>query len=276
MEPLSRPAAAPRPPPPVLRRYVALGDSQSEGLHDYHPDGTPRGFADRFAEALAADHPELRYANLAVRGKRTAEIRETQLARALALEPDLASVVSGVNDVVRPRADLGAVANDLEAMYRSLRERGVFVMGCTFPLPTAGLTRRAAPRLRELNARIREAAARSDVLLVDLEDFEVASDLRLWSADRIHLNASGHARLAAAFAATLRGETEGDWRAPLPARPQPGRIVAGLQEAAWLMRFVAPKLVRLARGRSSGDGRQAKRPALESVMRPAADSTEPS
>lgn len=52
-----------------FRRYVALGDSQTEGVGDEpHPDGTPRGWADRFAERLATVQPDLRYANLAVRG----------------------------------------------------------------------------------------------------------------------------------------------------------------------------------------------------------------
>ena len=139
-----------------FKRYVAIGDSQTEGLHDYHPDGTLRGWADRFAEGLAAENPELLYANLAVRGKRTAQIRTAQLDVGLALEPDLVTVVSGVNDVVRPSVDLEGVASDLEAMYSAFSATGAVVMGCTFPLPEVGLTRRIAPRLSQLNAHIRD------------------------------------------------------------------------------------------------------------------------
>ena len=51
------------------KSFVAIGDSFTEGLDDWRPDGTPRGWADRVAERLAEDEPELRYANLAVRGK---------------------------------------------------------------------------------------------------------------------------------------------------------------------------------------------------------------
>ena len=34
-------------------RYVAIGDSFTEGVGDEYPDGTPRGWADRLAEKLA-------------------------------------------------------------------------------------------------------------------------------------------------------------------------------------------------------------------------------
>ena len=245
-----------------FRRYVALGDSQTEGLNDFAEDGEPRGWADRFADAVAERSPGLLYANLAVRGKRTAEIRRDQVDAALALTPDLVTVVTGVNDVVRPSVDIGAVAADIESMYDVFASSGALVMSSTFPLPTIGLTRRAAPRLQALNVEIRAAATRHGVLLVEMEGVAMASDLRLWSADRIHLNADGHGRLAAAFTATFAGEGDRRWAEPLPPTAAPGRAAAAAAEAAWIARFVVPKIVRLVRGRSSGDGRSAKRPEL--------------
>jgi len=250
-----------------IERYVAIGDSQTEGLNDFGDDGQPRGWADRFAEALAAHSPGLLYANLAVRGKRTAEVRQGQLEAALALEPDLATVVCGVNDVVQPSVDVDGVASDIEAMYETLTMAGCSVMGCTFPLPSAGLTRRAAPRLQALNARLRPAAERHGVLLVDLEGVAMASDLRLWSSDRIHLNSDGHRRLAAAFEATFTGGEDRRWMEPLPPAPTPSRPRRVVSEAAWIARFVLPKLVRVIRGKSSGDGRSAKRPELGPTSR---------
>ncbi len=254
--------------PITPKRYVALGDSQTEGLHDYRADGSARGWADRLAERLAARHPGLLYANLAVRGKRTRQVREDQLDAALALAPDLATVVSGVNDAIRPSADVSEVASDLEAMYRALRETGCLVMGCTFPLPTAGLTRRVAPRLAALNAAIRAAAERQGVLLLEIDDVPSASDLRLWSPDRIHLNPQGHGLLAAAFEGRFLGAGAGEWSEPLPPAPSVSSARAAAQEALWVGRFLVPKLVRTLRGRSSGDGRSAKRPALAPVARP--------
>jgi lysophospholipase L1-like esterase len=244
------------------KRYVAIGDSQTEGLHDYDERGEPRGWADRLAARLAARDPGLQYANLAVRGRRTAEIRAEQLDAALALAPDLASVVTGVNDVVLRSVDLEAVMRDIEAMYAALRGRGCAVIGCTFPLPSVGLARRLRPRLRLLNAAIRETAARQAVLLVDFEPIVAAADLRLWSPDRIHLNPLGHERLAAAFEATLTGGGDEAWKEPLPAVAPPSRARVVASEAAWIARYLLPKIVRTARGRSAGDGRVAKRPRL--------------
>src|ERR1051325_9561305 len=50
-------------------RYVAIGDSTSEGLDDPDGQGGYRGWADRLAERIARSQAEpLLYANLAVRG----------------------------------------------------------------------------------------------------------------------------------------------------------------------------------------------------------------
>src|SRR5688572_8686929 len=118
-------------------RYVALGDSMTEGLID--PDGTGgyRGWADRLAEHLAAEGREVLYANLAVRGRRTHEIREQQLEPALALSPDLVTIVAGMNDLLRPSFDLEQVMSDNDFMIHSLTEAGATVLMMTFgdPVP---------------------------------------------------------------------------------------------------------------------------------------------
>ena len=60
----------------AFERYVALGDSSTEGLDDPDGAGGFRGWADRLAEHVAAAHPGLCYANLAVRGRSAGEIAE--------------------------------------------------------------------------------------------------------------------------------------------------------------------------------------------------------
>ena len=42
-----------------ISSFLALGDSFTEGLDDWRPDGTPRGWADRVAEQLAAGRIEV-------------------------------------------------------------------------------------------------------------------------------------------------------------------------------------------------------------------------
>src|SRR3954453_21406704 len=103
------------------RRFVALGDSTTEGLVDLYPDGRYRGWADRLAERLTLIEPDLRYANLAVRGKRAFQVREDQLDLALALRPDLASVLAGLNDMLRRYCDVAAVAGEIDAIVGALR-----------------------------------------------------------------------------------------------------------------------------------------------------------
>src|SRR5471032_2531388 len=101
-------------------RLVAIGDSTVEGLEDPGPAGVYVGWADRFAAHLNVIHPGLLYANLAVRGQTSREVRESQLRPALALAPDWALVVAGVNDVLRPRLDRDALRADLSSMHSEL------------------------------------------------------------------------------------------------------------------------------------------------------------
>ncbi|MGA5817785.1 SGNH/GDSL hydrolase family protein [Kitasatospora sp. NPDC094028] len=252
-------------------RYVAVGDSQSEGLGDGDDSTGLRGWADRLAETLAAAGPGLAYANLAVRGKRAGEIRAGQLAAAVALRPDLATVMAGMNDLLRPGCDPAAVAGDLEAMFAALTETGAQVLTFTFPDLTRSvpLARPLRPRLLELNRRIRAAAGRHGVLVVDTFAHEVCTDLRLWSPDRLHLAPAGHARIAQAAAEALGLPGTGPaWHEPLPPPPPvaPWRRAAG--ELAWAGRFLGPWAARRLTGRSSGDGRTAKRPNLVPVTAP--------
>ena len=74
----------------TFRRYVAIGDSSTEGLEDPDGAGGYIGWADRLAQHIAdvQDEP-LEYANLAIRGLRTHDIRVGQLNDALAMRPDL-------------------------------------------------------------------------------------------------------------------------------------------------------------------------------------------
>jgi lysophospholipase L1-like esterase len=247
------------------RRFVALGDSTTEGLWDLNPDGTWRGWADRLAERLAADEPELLYANLAVRGKLARQVRAEQLEAALALEPDLASLLSGLNDLLRRNCRLGDVIGDLDHMVGALRAAGADVITFTLPdpVPINPIAKSAAARLRHLNAAIRDLSAEHGAKLVDLEAHPVSSDRRLWHVDRLHANPLGHERIAAAAAEALELEGAGSgWSA---AFPDPLARRSRLSHAVWAGKYFAPWVLRRIRGVSSGDGIVAKRPRLTPV-----------
>ena len=261
-------ARVPALPPPVLRRFVALGDSTTEGVGDPWDPGREatsplRGWADRLAERLAALHPGLTYANLAVRGLKAAQIRERQLDAAVALAPDLVGMTGGLNDLLRPRLDLDAVLADLDAIQGTLTAAGATVL--TFTLPdlsaVAPVARPVRGRLAAYNDGLRALHARHGSVLVDAAVQPVGEDPRLWASDRLHPNAEGHARLADAAAEALRlpGASDAWTRGLHAAEPAPlPRALA--RETAWTVRFLAPWVGRRLRGASSGDGREAKRP----------------
>lgn len=246
-----------------FRCYVAIGDSSTEGLDDPAGDGSYRGWADRLAETVAGAQGELLYANLAVRGRRTRQILDTQLAPALAMQPDLVTHFSGTNDVVGRRFDLDAVATDIRAMQTALRAGGATVL--TFTLPDLGpvlpAARGLAPRIEALNEALRHICAETGSRLVDLARYPVAVDPRLWSDDRLHANGAGHARIAAALAHALDlPGSDASWSEPLPPLAPPSRWARWGADLRWTARYLLPWALRHLRGRSTGDGRQPKRP----------------
>lgn len=252
-----------------FHRYVALGDSQTEGMNDLDAHGGIRGWADRFACHLAEANPEVLYANLAIRGRRTNRIRADQLEPALALNPDLASVMAGANDVLGS-FDLSSTAADLEALYAGLRGIGTTVIGCTFPDPASAfsIARHLTPRVRALNQAIRDLARQYGVVLVDFEAHPAVNDPRWWSSDRLHLNTAGHTRLANAFGDVLGVRPDPTWREPLPPLSPTAWWRSRVEDAEWFARYWLPWVVRHVRGRSTGDGLAAKRPVLAPVVVP--------
>jgi len=255
--------------PRTFARYVAIGDSSTEGLDDPDGHGGYRGWANRLATHVAsAQSSPLLYANLAIRGRSTRRIREEQLEPALVLRPDLVTLFAGTDDVVSRRFDADEVGRDVEFMQRTLIENGATVLGFTLPdlsivLP---LTRLIAGRVRALNQALTHASASSGAVLVDVAKHTVGSDPRLWSVDRLHANSAGHERIAAALAWGLQlpGSDE-SWSHSLPtvwSRSLPASILA---EIRWHRDYFLPWLWRHLIGRSSGDGRGPKQPALTKV-----------
>lgn len=252
----------------MYARYVALGDSSTEGLDDPDGAGGYRGWADRLAEQLADANPQLLYANLAVRGRLASQVRAEQLDRAVELRPDLATVFAGVNDLLRPGFDPAGVAADVEAMQRALVDVGATVLSFTMPDPSRVLpvAKRLRPRVDAFNAALRAAAERSGARVVDFGAHDVAGDPRLWSDDRLHANSAGHARVAAALADALGlPGSDATWAEPLPlpVRRRPHEVARA--EAAWVRRHLAPWVARRVRGQSSGDGVTCKRAELAPV-----------
>lgn len=267
---------------PRFHRFVAIGDSTTEGMDDPAVSGGYRGWADRLAERLASLEPDFQYANLAVRGRYVQQVLDEQLVPALAMRPDLISVIAGVNDLLRPSCDPVEVVGKLDVMYRAAAATGATVLTITQPDPVEVL-RMARPIRRRLfayNEAIRASAARHGVLLVDFERIPVATHPLFWSEDRLHLNSLGHTRMAATVAAALGvPERLGDpgigtgfrFGTELPPVPVLDRRTMLARDATWLGQYFAPWLWRYLRGRSSGDGLVAKRTELGRIARQSED-----
>jgi lysophospholipase L1-like esterase len=226
-----------------------------------------RGWANRLAERLAAVQGSVLYANLGIRGRCTRDIKREQLARAVAMRPDLVTVVAGMNDLLRWDFDAARVATDVREMQRALIDGGATVVTFTLPDVSRRMPIRGAlsARTAALNAELRRVTATSGALLLDFAAHDVASDPRLWARDRLHANAEGHARIAAALAYILElPDTDDTWNRPLP--PAPDRLRDRIAEdLAWGRDYLIPWAWRQVRGRSAGDHVVAKRPELTPI-----------
>lgn len=252
---------SPRTP---IRSFVAIGDSFTEGLADTHPDGSPRGWADLVAERLAAEDPDFRYANLAVRGKLMRQITADQVPTARAMRADLVTLAGGLNDVGRPGCDIEAVCAELERAAAEVAEAcDVLVVfqpvDVTVRMPSMA---RFADRVRRLMQSVELIRERHGALVVDLSVQRVFDDPRMFAPDRLHLSAEGHRRIAEAVLECLGYEPSFDWRAPIVPARRRGWFARKLSDLVWLVVFLAPWVKRRLTGRSSGDGRPPKRPEL--------------
>lgn len=183
------------------RRFVALGDSYTEGIGDPEPRslGGLRGWADRVAEELSAGQPGFAYANLAVRGMLLRQILDAQLAPALALKPDLVAMSGGGNDILFRRGDPDKLAVKMDKAVEVLAATGARVL--LFAGPDWGDTpvfSQIRGRIAIYNEHLHKVALRHHVTMVDLWCLPELQDVRMWDPDRLHLSPLGHHAVAVA------------------------------------------------------------------------------
>jgi lysophospholipase L1-like esterase len=255
-------------------RYIAMGDSFSEGLWDPYPDApdVQRGWADNLAAALsarriAASEVPLEYANLAIRGRKLRPIIDEQLQVTIDAQPDLVSLVAGGNDILRASADLDAISAALEDAVAALRASGADVLMGTGFKAGAALSWTNG-RTGIFNANVWSIARRHGAHVLDLWGMRSLADLRLWSDDRIHLTPEGHQRVANAALVALGLEPDdAAYDTPLDAAPPAAFREAARANAAWMRQHVGPWVKRRLTGTSSGDGRSAKWPTPQAWPR---------
>lgn len=260
-----RPAAVPLAPP---IRYVALGDSMTEGVGDpdpARPNGV-RGWADLVAEQLTAAHPDTRYANLAVRGRLLRGIVAEQLEACLALEPTLVSLYAGGNDLLRPRADVDALMGVYEQAVARLRASGAQVVLFTaFDPGRDAPTSWTRPRQALYNEHVREIADRHGCLVLDYWRMRTLQDWRYWAVDRLHMSTAGHTHVAVRVLELL-GVDHALELPPtdrLPVTASPGVLK---EDLLWAREYLLPWIGRRLRGTSSGDTVTARHPGYTTLL----------
>lgn len=243
---------------------MALGDSFTEGVGDPSPTAPNGwlGWADRLAGALAAQTPDFRYANLAIRGRKLPGILAEQIEPALALQPDLVSIHGGGNDLLRPNIDIDALAAAYDEAIGRLAGSGAHVMMFTVADPGLNSAIKVIRgRTAIFNEWIREIAEKHEATLVDTWRMRGWKVSEVMDVDRLHLNPVGHQNIAIAALEALGVEHD---LQPLPIAATP-ELTPREQRAVdliWARDHLAPWVKRRITGRSSGDGVTPKYPVL--------------
>src|ERR687892_1696832 len=171
---------SPEPPDRII--YLAIGASDAAGV-----GATPltRGYVFRIADELDQRVDQVFLAPLAIPGAGTEQLDAAlELFLESEIEPDLVTVWTGANDVIRGE-DADDFEDEFEAIFDRLRDRsdGVIVIASIPDLtelprfredPDEDVTRE---RIEEFNEVIAEQADDYDALVVDLYDEPIEDDL---------------------------------------------------------------------------------------------------
>ena len=248
----------------VFTRFIALGDSMTEGMCDEIVDGQYRGWADRVADTLAKENPNFTYVNLAIRGKLLHQVIDGQIPEAAKFVTGLETLLSfhaGANDVLRPNYQAEVAFAKYEKGISDLTKTGATVMVFTVIDRVEGNGKTAQlwhERFSAFNVNVRQVANKYGAIIIESDNAKWMADLRFLARDRLHLNTDGHWRLSQAVLENLGKESDPKWKIPLIPAIKKSRLRKNLENIIWIIIFVLPWIWRRVRGRSSGDGRSAK------------------
>jgi lysophospholipase L1-like esterase len=246
------------------QRFVALGDSFTEGVGDKDPQlpNGVRGWADRVAEQLMLADQGWGYANLAIRGKKIRQVLAEQIEPALALEPTLVTIYAGGNDILRPSVDIDELMKAYDGGIARLAQSGADVVMFTgFDSAGSAVFGKTRGRTAIYNEWVREIAEKHGARIVDYWRMREFQDWRYWDEDRLHMSAAGHTLMAKRVLETLQADDLIELP-ELPALSTLTRRESLVANARWAREYVGPWIARRLRGVSSGDSLRPKYPQL--------------
>jgi lysophospholipase L1-like esterase len=212
------PPGTPTTPPAVPRvgkvRYLAFGDSLTEGVvsapFSQTLVTTPHAYPARLADALRSryrDQPEIAVLNEGRAGEFATDGKGRLPDAIKAHAPEVLLLLEGANDInFLGRRGITRTVVALEDMIKDAHRRGLVVFVGTLPPQRAGgRNADGAPFVDELNREIRKTTAEEGATLVDVN---AQLDLSFVGEDGLHLTEAGYSRLAEIFATAIRASFE--------------------------------------------------------------------
>lgn len=230
-------------------RFAALGDSTTYGVGDPVPGGW-RGWARLLADAMRTSY-DVSYCNLSATGATALSVRHEQLADAVAHQPDVASLIVGVNDTMRSNWDPARIRRDLLHCAETMHDLGAVLLTARFHdhgriLGLPGFLRRPMfQRIEAVNEAYDEIHERFGSLRIDLDQRPEVWTREFWSIDRLHPSELGHRALARVYTDML--ETRDIVFEPPSAQRDGGYEPNWRSDLAWMITEGAPWVGRRAR-----------------------------
>ena len=202
---IDAPPTAPRttaqsaPSTSAVWRYVALGDSYTIGTSVKQRDRWPN----QLVRTLRPDADLTLVQNLATNGASTADLIAKQLPALDGLDPDVVSLLIGVNDVVQD-VDVDTYRTNLRSILTHLASQmpaGHVVVVTTpdYTLTPAGSDygdpSRQSARIKAFNAVLEEEASRAGMVIADITPVSdlVPGDATQVASDGLHPSAKQYA-----------------------------------------------------------------------------------
>lgn len=197
---------------PESHPFTALffGDSITDAGRREEPDGLGAGFVRLLSEQIAASAPSVRVINRGIGGDRSRDLLARLEADCIAENPDVVSILVGVNDMWRrfDRADPTSVATfgaDYRAMLTAIRKRtSAHIVLCEpFVVPLNDDQRRYRGDLDPKISVVRKLAVEFGATLVELDPLLQRHAGIVGAAaiahDGVHPTAYGHRVIADAW-----------------------------------------------------------------------------
>lgn len=176
--------------------YLALGDSTGVGV-----GAKNGGYVARIFKRIVAERPDAKLTNLCVSGATTSDVLQGQLARGVAIKPNLVTLGIGINDIGHG-VSLEAFAQNFEAILSRLRnETHARIVVTNIPDISSApripeFARREYQHLIEaFNERLEAIAGRYEVTVFDVRKItheQLPSHPEFFSNDGFHPSDAGY------------------------------------------------------------------------------------